>query len=89
MRGDAVTDYKKTDAYVMFQTEVPTDIGWAMAILHDDNTVTRTCKGCGVTSRDAIGPNRRVRAHFHHRASCPVMDRLNAFGGDGGSAAGQ
>jgi hypothetical protein len=68
---------KRVDHTGLFRVGVPTDIGWAIAILHDDHTLTRTCKGCGVEARSAIGPAGRVdEARIHHRAGCTVIDRL-------------
>lgn len=76
----------KTDAFVMFEVGIPKDIGWAMATAHKDGTITRTCKGCGIESRDRPNPSKRVRAEFHHKFGCPIMERLLLTGSDGGSA---
>jgi hypothetical protein len=68
---------KRIDHLGMFAVGVPQDIGWAIVVLHDDHTISRTCKGCGVAVRTAIGPTGRVaEAEIHHRAGCTVIDRL-------------
>jgi len=60
-------DPKRIDYFGAFQVGVPKDIGWAIVVLHEDRTVTRTCKGCGVTARSTIGPAGRVaEAEIHH-----------------------
>jgi hypothetical protein len=80
---------KRTDAILELsemQVGVPKDIGWAMATLHDDGSVTRTCKGCGVTKRDVADPVRGwYRAVFYHAVDCAVMERLLSTGGSGSS----
>ena len=74
----------RTEASVRFEIGVPKDIGWAIATVHADGTVTRTCKGCGLTVVNAIGPGGQVRGVFHHRAGCSVVERLAAINSDGG-----
>jgi hypothetical protein len=53
------------------------DLGWGTATINADDTVTRTCKGCGVslttpTWREGnvlhVVPN-----EFHHGDGCAVM----------------
>jgi hypothetical protein len=57
---------------------VPFDIGWGIAVVNADHTITRTCKGCGAGARSAIDPatGRVARAAITHREACPVIDRL-------------
>lgn len=73
MREDA----KRIDHLGWFAVGVPVDIGWAIVVLHNDHTITRTCKGCGVQARTPIGPNGRVdEGEIHHRADCATFDHL-------------
>jgi hypothetical protein len=68
---------KRIDHLGWFAVGVPVDVGWALVVLHDDHTVTRTCKGCGVEKRSAVSPNGRVdEGEIHHRDDCPMFDRL-------------
>ncbi len=70
-------DGKRIDYFGGFRVGVPKDIGWAIVVLHEDRTVTRTCKGCGVEVRSTIDPAGRVaEAEIHHLAGCRVVDRL-------------
>jgi len=59
---------------------VPFDLGWAIGVLHANDTVTRTCKGCGVSVTTGIvraGMAAEVApAEVHHAADCPVEARL-------------
>jgi hypothetical protein len=64
-----------------FEVGVPVDIGWGVAVLNADDTVTRTCKGCGVSVTTAVvrsdGHFAKVtEAPIMHRFLCPVGDRL-------------
>ena len=65
--------------------EVPTDIGWGIVTFHKDGTLTRTCKGCGVSVTSRVTEERsplNPRAHkveskpFQHGPGCPVWDEL-------------
>jgi hypothetical protein len=74
---DVVSRGKRIDHLGAFAVGVPKDIGWAIVELHDDHTVSRTCKGCGVSVRSPIRPNGRVEeAEIHHRDNCAMFDRL-------------
>jgi len=72
-----LSDGQRIDHLGVFAVGVPVDLGWAVAVLHADRTVSRTCKGCGVEARTPIAPNGRVvEAAIHHRAGCPVAEGL-------------
>jgi hypothetical protein len=45
---------KRIDHIGVFAVDVPVDIGWAICVLHRDQTFSRTCKGCGVGVRSPI-----------------------------------
>jgi hypothetical protein len=71
----------KTDSFEIFEVGVPRDIGWARATVHEDQTVTRTCKGCGVSHRSVIQTGRFVSAAFIHRKDCAVLAAIERSGG--------
>lgn len=72
-----MSDGKRIDQIAVFAVGVPVDLGWAIAVLHADHTVSRRCKGCGVEVRTPIAPSGRVdEAAIIHRAGCPVVERL-------------
>lgn len=70
-------DRRKLDHFFMAEVEVPVDLGWGIAVLHADHTVTRTCKGCGVSARTAVDERGAVApAPIQHADRCPVFERL-------------
>lgn len=70
---------RRVDYLGLFQPEVPVDIGWGIAILHADQTVTRTCKGCGVSVRTPYDPitHQVAEAAIIHKRHCPVVPPNN------------
>jgi hypothetical protein len=65
---------KRIDAFVGLEIGKGTDIGWAIATLNADHTITRTCKGCGVTATSPIDPetNKVEEVLIRHLAGCKV-----------------
>jgi hypothetical protein len=66
---------QRLDHFGLFQVDVPVDSGWGIAILHDDHTVSRTCKGCGVSVRTPIDPttHKVAEAAIVHKRECRVL----------------
>jgi hypothetical protein len=70
---------QRLDHFGLFQVGVPVDIGWGIAILHDDHTVSRTCKECGVSVRTGIDPTTHKVAEgaIVHKPECRVLPYNN------------
>lgn len=73
----------RRDEYVAVDLVVdrPFDLGWAVGVLNADNTITRTCKGCGASARSPFverpdGVLDVIPAPFEHGAGCPMWERL-------------
>lgn len=62
-----------------FAVEVPVDIGWAVAVMHENDTVTRTCKGCGVSATSAVDrqTGKVSEVAITHRTQCRYYDILS------------
>lgn len=58
-----------------FAVGVPVDIGWGIAVLNADDTVTRTCKSCGVVVSSALEAKTRQPApvSVDHRQGCEFV----------------
>jgi hypothetical protein len=71
------TEGRWIDTWVAVEMGVPHDIGWGIVILNADRTVTRTCKGCGVsvTSR-ILGVTKVEPKPFEHADGCPMWPLL-------------
>jgi hypothetical protein len=69
----------RVDYIGLFQVGVPVDIGWGIAVVHDDQTVSRTCKGCGVSIRTPYDPITRkvAEASIVHEPQCRVVPPNN------------
>jgi hypothetical protein len=68
---------RRIDHLVWMVVGVPVDLGWGIAVLNADQTVTRTCRSCGVSVVTAVLPGGKVaEAAVHHRSNCRVVDRL-------------
>lgn len=72
---------QRIDSFVVIAVGEPVDLGWGIAELHADGTLTRTCKGCGVSVTTAVGTSGKVaEAAIHHGAGCTVLARLGNNG---------
>ena len=68
---------KRIDSYTLATVGVPFDLGWGTGVWNADHTVTRTCKGCGVSVTTPVDDRGEVvAAHIHHADGCPVITRL-------------
>lgn len=68
---------RRVDNLVAAEVGVPVDLGWGRLELHADDTVTRTCKGCGASARSPVHSDGEVtRLAFVHNDGCPIVERL-------------
>jgi hypothetical protein len=69
----------RVDYIGLFKAGVPVDIGWGIAILHNDQTVSRTCKACGVSVRTTWDPttHRVAEAAIIHKDHCRAVPANN------------
>jgi hypothetical protein len=71
---------RRIDSWTQIETGVPVDIGWGVAVLNPDDTVTRTCKGCAVSVTSPVERHGSVvkveQRPITHRSNCPVLKRL-------------
>jgi len=65
----------RLDHIGLFRVGIPEDIGWGIAVYNADDTLTRTCKGCGVSATSAVdlATKRVAEAVIRHRAGCPIV----------------
>lgn len=73
----------RDDSYhaVEFVVGQPFDLGWATGVRNEDDTITRTCKGCGASARSPFverpdGVLDVIPAPFEHADGCPMFERL-------------
>lgn len=71
---------RRLDYWVPAEVGVPVDVGWGFIVVNADETVTRTCKGCGASVTSAmqlVGAMYEVEQRpFVHRDGCQVWPRL-------------
>lgn len=57
-----------------FAIGVPQDIGWGIAVLNEDETVTRTCKSCGVVVIGGLDEKKQpLPVPVNHNAGCEFI----------------
>lgn len=72
----------RIDVFAAATVDEPFDCGWGVGILHADDTVTRTCKGCGATVTEQIRREagtmyaRGGLTPVQHERWCPVMAEM-------------
>jgi hypothetical protein len=71
---------RRIDYLGPFPVGAAVDIGWGLAVLHADDTLTRTCKGCGVATTTAVdrATGRVAEAAIGHHPACPMVLGNNA-----------
>ena len=65
------------DGFLAFEVGVPRTIGWGIAVLSPDGTLTRTCLGCGVSATTPVSDAGEVeQARIRHAAGCEVLQKI-------------
>lgn len=69
-----MSEGKRIDHYFAGAVGEQADLGWGIAVLNANETVTRTCKSCGVSVTTPVSPRGEVaRAAIHHHDGCAFM----------------